>query len=332
MDRDYRLDCLRVVLMIGVLCIHTFCVLDLETYPQYRTGSLVLNTICHYAVPLFVMLSGMVLIDRCDEPLTLFYRKRIVRILIPLAPATLFFIALRILRDGEPCLVVFKEAFLGHPYYHLWFAFMLLGVYAFMPFLVRLVREIHNGILAFVCVLLVCVARYVGEGPYLILPYCAYATLGMIQARRSRTCRRPIAGWCAFTVAVGLTVWNASIVLTTGSFCTIGYCAPLVLFGSIALLVFVMNCVPPCFGGVAATRLAALVFGVYLWHPFFKGAAMAVVSRLASSQMWLVFPIATVMSFAGIWLISRLRIGAILIGSGRLCANTQERREGNDAR
>lgn len=270
MDRDYRLDFLRVVLIVGVICIHTFCVLDLETYPQYRTWSLVLNAICHYAVPLFVMLSGIVLIDRCDEPLTLFYRKRLARIMVPLAPATVFFVALRILRDGESSFDVLKEGFLGHPYYHLWFAFMLLGVYAFMPFLVRLVREIHNGILAFVCVLLICVARYVGEGPYLILPYCAYATLGMILARRSRTCRRPTIGWCAFSVAVGLTIWNASIVLRSGSFGTIGYCSPIVMFGSIALLVFVINCVPLSFGGATATRLAALVFGVYLWHPILK--------------------------------------------------------------
>ena len=152
MDRDYRIDLLRVVLITAVICIHTFCVLDLETYPQYRTWSLVLNTICHYAVPLFVMLSGMVLIDRCDEPLTLFYRKRLARIMVPLAPATVFFVALRILRDGESSLDVLMEAFLGRPYYHLWFAFMLLGVYAFIPFLVRLVREIHNGILTFVCI------------------------------------------------------------------------------------------------------------------------------------------------------------------------------------
>ena len=55
--RDSRLDLLRVILIVGVVCIHTFCVLDLTVYPQYRTWSLVLNTICHYAVPLFVMLS-----------------------------------------------------------------------------------------------------------------------------------------------------------------------------------------------------------------------------------------------------------------------------------
>ena len=100
--RDSRLDFLRVMLIVGVICIHTFCVLDMTVYPQYRTWSLVLNTICHYAVPLFVMLSGMVLVERCDEPLAMFYRKRLARILIPLAPAAFFFVALRIFRDGEP--------------------------------------------------------------------------------------------------------------------------------------------------------------------------------------------------------------------------------------
>ena len=60
--RDARLDLLRVVLILGVVCIHTFCVLDLSAYPHYRTWSLLLNTLCHYAVPLFVMLSGIFLI------------------------------------------------------------------------------------------------------------------------------------------------------------------------------------------------------------------------------------------------------------------------------
>ena len=312
--RDSRLDLLRVVLIVGVICIHTFCVLDLAVYPQYCTWSLVLNTICHYAVPLFVMLSGIVLMDKCGEPLPLFYRKRLTRIIVPTLPAVMFFAALRIFRDGDPAPTVLKDALLGQPYYHLWFAIMLIGVYLFMPFLARLVREMHNALLASACCLVVCVAHYVGEGPYQIIPYCAYAALGMILARRSRACRRPIAGWCALAAAAGLTVWNASIVLGTGSLGTIGYCSPFVLSGSIALLVFVLNCVPPCFGGVVVSRLATLVFGVYLWHPFFKGAAMAVVSRLEPSQMWLVFPVTAITAFATIYLVSYLRTGAVLLG------------------
>jgi surface polysaccharide O-acyltransferase-like enzyme len=315
--RDSRLDFLRDVLIVGVICIHTFCVLDLETYPQYRTLSLVLNTICHYAVPLFVMLSGIVLMDKCDEPLSLFYRKRLRRICVPLLPAVLFFTALRIFRDGDAATLVLKETLLGRPYYHLWFAFMLIGVYLFMPFLVRLVREVHNGVLALACCLVVCVASFVGEGPYQILPYCAYATLGMVLARRSRTCRRPIIGWCAFSVAVGLTIWNASNVLRTGSFGTIGYCSPIVMFGSIALLVFVMNCVPLSFGGATATRFATLVLGVYLWHPIFKGIVMAILLRLIPGQMWMVFPVTAIMSFAVLWIISRFCLCGVLLGVGR---------------
>ena len=89
------------------------------------------------------------------------------------------------------------------------------------------------------------------------------------------------------------------------------------MFGSIALLVFVMNCVPLSFGGATATRFAALVFGVYLWHPIFKGITMAILLRLIPGQMWMVFPVTAIMSFAVLWIISRFRIGAILLGSAR---------------
>ena len=129
-----------------------------------------------------------------------------------------------------------------------------------------------------------------------------------------RACRRPTIGMvriCGFYRIDRLKRINRSL---SGSFGTIGYCSPLVLLGSIALFVFVLNCVPPCFGSVVATRLAALVFGVYLWHPLFKGISMAVVSRLASPQMWLVFPITATAAFGGMWLASRFRVGAVLLG------------------
>ncbi|MBQ8124872.1 MAG: acyltransferase family protein [Kiritimatiellae bacterium] len=72
---------------------------------------------------------------------------------------------------------------------------------------------------------------------------------------------------------------------------------------------------PPCFGGVAATRLAALVFGVYLWHPVFKGAAMVAVSRLAPSQMWSVFPVTVCLVFVAIYIVSLSRIGSVSVGT-----------------
>ena len=312
--RDARLDLLRVVLILGVVCIHTFCVLDLSAYPHYRTWSLTLNALCHYAVPLFVMLSGIFLMSKCEEPLPMFYKKRLTRILVPLIPAALFFVALRIFRDGDAPVDVLKDLVLGRPYYHLWFAFMLLGVYLYMPFLARLVREVHNGVLATISVLVIYVSGYIGEGPYQIVPYSAYALLGMIIYRRNAQKPSVFEGWCCFVIAFALTALNARMVLKTGSLATIGYCAPLIMVGSVALLDFVLNCISPSVGGITSSKLAALVFGVYLWHPFFKGVAMAILGRVAAFQIWMAFPVTVIAAFGAIYLVSCFRIGAVLLG------------------
>ena len=150
-----------------------------------------------------------------------------------------------------------------------------------MPFLVRLVREIHNGIIALVCVLLICVARYVGQGPYHVIPYSAYAVLGMIVYRNVR-CRSIWVGVIALVI-IGLTAWNCGIVLRTGSFKTMGYCSPFILGGSSLLMCLVLNSFPLSFGGRAATAVSKLVYGVYLVHPIFKGVAMAAVGRICPS-------------------------------------------------
>lgn len=164
--RDNRLDIFRILLICGVVCIHTFCVLDFEVYPHYRTLGLAANVICHCTVPMFAMLSGIVLMSKYRESLQDFYRKRIARLLVPLIPCVCFFVLPRLFRDGNSASVVIKEVCLGTPYYHLWFAFMLLGVYVLIPFLSRLVHEIHNGFLIAGSVLLISVSNYIGEGPF----------------------------------------------------------------------------------------------------------------------------------------------------------------------
>lgn len=316
--RDGRLDLLRVLLIASVVCIHTFCTLDLAVYPQYRTASLALNVVFHYAVPLFVMISGAVLMDRADEPLVAFYGKRFSRIFVPLVPCAIFFSALRILRDGDSAALVLREALFGRPYYHLWFAFMLLGVYALMPFLARLVREVNHVALMGVCALLVYVAWRMGEGPYCIVPYAAYAVFGMILYRRHSESRHPWEALLSLFLLVVVTLWNFSIVFRTGSLWTIGYCSPFVFVGSAAFLVCSLQ-LPRSLrlGGGGSSA----VYGVYLWHPVFKGIAAVLVSRLSvlNGCVWLVFPTTLVLSFSAILLLSRFRPFAVLFGVKGLC-------------
>lgn len=311
--RDSRLDILRIILILGVICIHTFCVLDYNVYPQYRTPGLVLNTFCHYAIPLFVMLSGIVMMNRQIDSLGDFYRRRMPRILIPVVPCAIFFVLLRVLRDGDSVSVVLKELILGRPYYHLWFAFMIIGVYTIMPFLIRLYKEIDNRVLLFACGLLIYISQ-TGEGPYQIVPYAAYALVGMIIYRRYGVRLRRLEGGGAAIFFILVTIANSQAVLQTSSYGTIGYCSPYILLGSIAALIAWLAL--PNVNCAWAVRGSALVFGVYLWHPMIKGGVLAVIDRFPflACRMWVVFPLTAICAFLSVWAISRIRIGALLLG------------------
>ena len=321
--RDTRLDLFRVVLILMVLCIHTFCVLDWAEYPQYRALGLVLNTICHYAVPCFVMLSGILMSDCCNRPLSGFYAKRLHRVAFPLLFFSLFFMAIRVFRDNESVMVVLKDAVVGHPYYHLWFGFMILGVYVLMPFLSRLVNEIRPSIVWSSALLVIYIAFRKGEGPYAVLPYSAYAIMGMLIARSVQNRYRSyLVTITAIVVLFVATVWNCRIVLATGSLWTIGYCSPWIMAGSISLMVFVLNAVPATLGGKAATSISGLVYGVYLFHPIAKGVALLVLRFLPQCDglVMLTFPLTCIFAFGGVWIGEvLLRTVLNLLGPAKRC-------------
>jgi surface polysaccharide O-acyltransferase-like enzyme len=92
-------------------------------------------------VPLFVMLSGALLLNpsKVDEPLNIFFRKRLKRIGLPLIFWGMVYFVWRRFADHE--VLTFDSiwrGFLGvgqYPYYHFWFFYMLIGLYLVAPIL-----------------------------------------------------------------------------------------------------------------------------------------------------------------------------------------------------
>ena len=79
-------DIIRLIAIFLVICIHcsnSFGNLPLvREHPGYNFWSIVFETFSRPCVPLFVMLTGMLLLPINQDPST-FYRKRILRVLIP---------------------------------------------------------------------------------------------------------------------------------------------------------------------------------------------------------------------------------------------------------
>ena len=99
------------------------------------------NTVSCVAVPLFLMVSGALLLGRSEEMFT-FYRKRFGKILLPfLAWSCIFILCLwlvgRNFKDGTPITLVSSIGALlsGGVSGHFWFMYMLIALYLVTPFL-----------------------------------------------------------------------------------------------------------------------------------------------------------------------------------------------------
>lgn len=98
----------------------------------------------HVSIPLFVMISGALLLDDSRrESARQFYRRRLFRVGIPLAFWTAVYLAVRVFVDGEGLTVTRAVSLIlsGDPYYHLWFLYAIVGLYLVTPALRLFVRS-----------------------------------------------------------------------------------------------------------------------------------------------------------------------------------------------
>lgn len=144
MTRNYTIDSLRTIATLLVVLLH---VAAGYVYAGQRTGSFdasfwignTVDSFCRICVPLFVLISGMFLVGR-QEPIKVSYQKRARRILLPLIAWTIIYIAYRFLAGvviGPPITTdrLLNYLIIGKPFYHLWYLYMIIGLYLITPFL-----------------------------------------------------------------------------------------------------------------------------------------------------------------------------------------------------
>jgi len=95
------------------------------------------NSLARPCVPLFVMVSGALLLDpRKDESLSVFFRKRLSRIAGPfMFWSVAYFVWGFFINNEAVSYEVIVQGFISGPYYHFWFFYMLVGLYLITPIL-----------------------------------------------------------------------------------------------------------------------------------------------------------------------------------------------------
>ncbi len=144
----HYLNILRVLASFAVVVTHVSAIVLYTATPLTSLAWWVANlgeSVSRWCIPVFIMISGAILLDPGREyPPICFYRKRIKRIFFPLVFWTLFYFGIRSTSGELTMTDIVRDVLRGEPYYHLWYLYMIPGLYLFTPFLRTYVRYSSN--------------------------------------------------------------------------------------------------------------------------------------------------------------------------------------------
>ncbi len=298
-ERDSAYDAMRVAAVLGVLATHAVYVSWLMfSYGQvpgswWLAGDAV-SALFRWCVPVFVMMSGALLLDpRRRELAGAFLKRRMSRIL----PALLFwgaFYSLWSLRGdlgllGRPrtWLDLALGIFQGPAYYHLWFLYMIAGLYLLVPVLRPYTRSARNGDLAYFLALWAIASGFygiigrfarlqVGVPLEVVTGMVGYFILGHYLTRVRMTLRqRRLLYLASLVSAAAAALFTYLLVVRhAGGFddTFFGYLNPLTMVTSAGAFLFLRNVrwerllASPA-SRAALARWSGAAFGVYLVHP-----------------------------------------------------------------
>ncbi|MBD3346600.1 MAG: acyltransferase family protein [Chitinivibrionales bacterium] len=138
-DRLLWPEIMKIAALFAVILIHSAAPLLVRYQKVGSTAWWIGNlydSAARWCIPVFVMLSGTFLIDKADGSLLgRFLRRRVRRVLIPFLVWSGLYFLWRIYINHEP--LAFKNfftlIFLEPVYYHLWFLYILIGLYLIAP-------------------------------------------------------------------------------------------------------------------------------------------------------------------------------------------------------
>jgi surface polysaccharide O-acyltransferase-like enzyme len=148
----FSADFIRTVAIFLIILVHVasfpYYINELtfsETFNWFTVD--VYGAIAQTGVPLFVMLTGVLLLDpaKVDEPLKVFFKKRFARIGLPWIFWTIaYFVWSYYVRGTELSQGNILTGLIEGSYDHLWFLYLLFGLYLATPILRILVKNIDH--------------------------------------------------------------------------------------------------------------------------------------------------------------------------------------------
>lgn len=288
-NRISYLDILKIIALFFVVCIHLVAGLFVEQPVDsdvwFRANAI--DSVSRWCVPVFVMVSGALML-RPDKYLSIkrLYLKNIVRLVIAFLAWSLFYALVSVYRDGfQGFQSLFEMIVFGK--YHMWFIFMIVGVYIMIPVL-RLIAQsrtilIYTIIIWFILLLLSEWALLFPGTRYsalmakasLDIGYLGYALVGYWLSTCSMSKQKLFVLVCLGALGMLVTfVGTTGLSLADGA-CDVlyDYCSINVAVSAMAVFALVKRSVGHRTWNASAQRLVSEMgdrsLGVYFVHVFF---------------------------------------------------------------
>lgn len=225
---DYEISTLRTIAIMLVVLLHSNAskiqaLIDGRSELDLSSSILIfISVITRIAVPLFIMISGRYVLNSVKNySLKEFYQKRLLRLILPLIVAIIIYFPIYLFGvQGATVVDYLKDIATGFASnglcIHLWYMYMLLGLYIVSPFLYRILIKFSDKkkiIFAIGLCILGMVAEIVknisGIDIWLLwwVEFIGLFTLGYLLKDVKLKNKR----WILFTIAVGIEVVSSII-------------------------------------------------------------------------------------------------------------------------
>jgi len=290
----YWIDLVRIVAVFQIILVHLSYVIffkyDLLS-PNWIAAN-IYDSFSRMGVPLFFMVSGYLLIGK-SEPNLIFFRKRLVKVGIPTLFWSFFYLFWRVdayssgnMSPLAVALSILKTIYLGDVEIHLWFLYILIGIYLVVPILRVYVSTASRRDLTYFTLMwfvatsiFEVVQRITGYKSALVIPvvtgYVGYFVMGYWLASVKLSRRGRIISLIGIVAAVVLIIFGTNFLSAnagSADFYFYSYFSPATVLASICGYLLLKDLGQNLGGaGKMIRAVSTTSFGIYLIHIFVIG-------------------------------------------------------------
>ena len=285
--REVTFDILRIVACFAVVLQHSSAGVLVgyeQVTPHEWWLANILNALSRFAVPVFLMMSGALLINRPGIDAMRFYQRRLSVIIKPYIFGSLIYLLYLLYVKHQPVSYadIGERIIDGGMYYHFYYLHLILALYLLVPFLViRSQRDMNAALMVSLLLFALTQAELFGSAPYILnsgigfFAHLPYFLLGSALFHL----QKPVPLWLPFLLFLAC---SAAIAYGTAEHTfMLGHFEPswlqkstgwLSMLQASALFLFLCRLVPQLEASFKPHwrrqlfRFARATFGIYIYH------------------------------------------------------------------